>query len=148
MTNTEATTDTRTAAVAEHGAHVAPQKATSQRAANQKKGAPKANKTKQAAPKKAAKPSTSKRAAKKPVQPTSKKVTPAATETRNGSKKATILELLRRPKGATVTEIAEATNWQHHSIRGLISGTLRKKMGMTVESSKNESGDRRYRTGK
>src|ERR1039458_1944000 len=115
MTNTEATTDTRTAAVAEHGAHVAPEKAAAKRAASRKKGEPNANKrAKQTATKKAAKPAASKRAAKRPVPPTSKKASPAPTEARDGSKKATILELLRRPKGATLTEIAEATNWQNH----------------------------------
>jgi hypothetical protein len=146
MTNTEATTNTRTAAVAEHGAHVAPEKAAAKRAASRKKGEPKANnRAKQTAPKKAAKPA---HAAKKPVRPTSKKASPAPIEARDGSKKATILELLRRPKGATLAEIAEATNWQNHSIRGFLSGTLRKKMGMTVESSTNPAGERRYRTGK
>src|SRR5436190_3555729 len=56
---------------------------------------------------------------------------------REGSKKAIILELLRRKEGATTTEIAKATNWQNHSIRGFISGTITKKMSLAVESSKN-----------
>jgi hypothetical protein len=78
--------------------------------------------------------------------PPSKKESKPATEARHGSKKATILELLRRPKGATMAEIGEATGWQNHSIRGFISGTLSKKMGLAVESTKNESGERVYRT--
>ena len=130
------------------GAHVAPEKGTAKRAASQKKAAPKANKrAKKAAPKRAAKLAASKRAAKKPVQPASKRASQPATEACQGSKKATILQLLRRPKGATLTEIAEATNWQNHSIRGFLSGSLRKKMGLTIESSKNQAGDRRYRIG-
>jgi hypothetical protein len=55
------------------------------------------------------------------------------------------LELLRRPEGASLKEIADATQWQAHSIRGFISGALGKKMGLTVESLKTESGDRVYR---
>jgi hypothetical protein len=68
--------------------------------------------------------------------------TPTARE---GSKKAAVLELLRRKGGATLAEIAKATDWQNHSIRGFISGTLIKKMGLKVESTKSETGDRTYR---
>ena len=46
-----------------------------------------------------------------------------------------MLELLRRKDGATLAEIAKATDWQTHSIRGFISGTITKKMGFKVESS-------------
>ena len=67
-----------------------------------------------------------------------------APTAREGSKKAIVIELLRRKGGATLAEIAKATDWQNHSIRGFISGTLTKKMGLTVESSKNEAGDRCY----
>jgi hypothetical protein len=68
--------------------------------------------------------------------------TPAARE---GSKSAQVIELLRRPEGATLAEIMEATGWQAHSVRGFISGSLTKKMGLKVESTKDESGERRYR---
>jgi hypothetical protein len=54
-------------------------------------------------------------------------------------------ELLRRKEGATTAEIAKATDWQNHSIRGFISGNVAKKMGLTVESAKNEAGERTYR---
>ncbi len=67
-----------------------------------------------------------------------------APTAREGSKKAIVLELLRRKDGATMGEIAAATQWQSHSIRGFISGGLVKKMGLKVESFKDESGDRRY----
>jgi hypothetical protein len=66
-------------------------------------------------------------------------------QAREGSKKAQVLELLRRPEGATLAEIAKATGWQAHSVRGFISGTLGKKMGLKVESFKTSEGDRAYR---
>jgi len=69
----------------------------------------------------------------------------AAPTAREGSKKAIILELLRRKEGATLAEIAKATDWQNHSIRGFISGTIVKEMGLDVESGKNDAGERRYR---
>jgi len=66
-------------------------------------------------------------------------------EAREGSKKAEILELLRRKQGATLAEIAKATGWQAHSVRGFISGALGKKMGLKVESFKTSEGHRAYR---
>jgi hypothetical protein len=47
-----------------------------------------------------------------------------------------------------MAEIAKATDWQNHSIRGFISGNVTKKMGLAVESSKNEAGERTYRIAK
>jgi len=41
--------------------------------------------------------------------------------------------------------MAKATDWQNHSIRGFISGTVSKKMGLAIESSKNDAGQRTYR---
>ena len=63
---------------------------------------------------------------------------------REGSKTAKVLDLLRRPDGATLKEIMKATGWQPHSVRGFISGALGKKMGLTVESTKREDGERVY----
>jgi len=51
---------------------------------------------------------------------------------RAGTKQALLIELLKRPEGATVEQIAAATGWQHHTIRGAISGALKKKLGLTV----------------
>ena len=73
---------------------------------------------------------------------TAKDATPTA---RDGSKKAIVLDMLKRPEGATLADIMSATAWQPHSVRGFISGALGKKMGLTVESTKNEAGDRVYR---
>jgi hypothetical protein len=64
---------------------------------------------------------------------------------REGSKKAIVLDMLNRPAGATLADIMSATGWQAHSVRGFISGSLSKKMGISVESFKSESGDRAYR---
>jgi hypothetical protein len=148
MKTTETTSTTETAAVAEQGAPVAPEKANSKKGTTKRGGAPKAKKTaKEAkttgkkAPKAAAKP-----AARKETKPASKKAVKVKESKvpREFSKKAIVLDLLRRPKGATLAEVAKATDWQNHSIRGFISGNLTKKMGLTVESTKNEAGERTY----
>ena len=65
-------------------------------------------------------------------------------EGRGDTKKAIVLELLRRKEGATIAEIVKATDWQNHSIRGFISGTVAKKLGLVVESSKTQAGERNY----
>ena len=67
-----------------------------------------------------------------------------ATTPRAESKGAKILAMISRPKGATLTEIMKATDWQAHSVRGFISGALGKKMGLTVESVRREDGERVY----
>jgi hypothetical protein len=81
--------------------------------------------------------------AKAAKQATAKDAAPTA---RDGSKKAIVLELIRRADGASLKEIMEATAWQAHSVRGFISGSLGKKMGLTVESFKRTDGERAYRT--
>ena len=63
---------------------------------------------------------------------------------RDGSKAAKILDLLKRPEGATLGAIMKASSWQAHSVRGFISGTLGKKMGLTVTSTKGDDGERTY----
>jgi hypothetical protein len=68
-----------------------------------------------------------------------------APEAREGSKKAIVLGMLRTKDGATLNEIMKATDWQAHSVRGFISGSLIKKMKLTVESTKREDGERVYR---
>jgi Protein of unknown function (DUF3489) len=45
-----------------------------------------------------------------------------------------MIDMLKRPEGATVKQIAAATGWQHHTIRGAISGALKNKLGLTVEA--------------
>ena len=72
------------------------------------------------------------------------KAAPEAKAARDGSKSAIILELLRVPGGATLNALMEATGWQAHSVRGFLSGTIRKKMGLNVVSTKGEDGTRNY----
>jgi hypothetical protein len=63
---------------------------------------------------------------------------------RQGSKTARIIALLEKPKGATLATLMTATGWQAHSVRGFISGTLGKKMGLKVKSAKRQDGERVY----
>src|ERR1700682_6250014 len=76
-----------------------------------------------------------------------KRATPKAKAhtARDGSKKADIIRLLERAKGATLEELMGATGWQAHSVRGFISGTLGKKLKMKIDSFRTEKGDRTYR---
>ena len=63
---------------------------------------------------------------------------------REGSKTEKVLELLKRPGGTTMKELMKATGWLPHSVRGFLSGTIGKKMGRKVESTKGEDGERTY----
>ena len=69
---------------------------------------------------------------------------PKAPKARTGSKTTEVLDLLKRPNGATLAELMKATGWQAHSVRGFLSGTVGKKMGLTVTSTKGEDGQRTY----
>jgi hypothetical protein len=135
MTNAETNT---AATVAEQGATVAPEKAAPKKGASPKKGAPKDQK----GAKKAKAATAKKRTAsnKKTAQATRPK---EASAPRPESKGAKILQLISRPKGATLAEIMKATAWQADSVRGFLS-TAAKKSGLQIESAKNEVGDRMY----
>ena len=63
---------------------------------------------------------------------------------RRQTKTAQVLAMLRRPKGATIQQLMEATGWQAHSVRGFLSGTVGKKMGLAVASLRGEDGHRGY----
>ncbi len=110
---------TQKAAVAKKGAHVAPKKAKASKKASPAKKTPKGQKK---APK-----------AKK-----------TAVAGRDGSKTARVLDLLKRPDGVTLKELMKLTGWQAHSVRGFLSGTVGKKMGLAVTSTKGEDGERSY----
>ena len=56
------------------------------------------------------------------------------------SKQNQVIAMLQRPEGATVDEVVSATGWQRHTVRGLFSGTLKKKLGLTLTSAKEERG--------
>lgn len=64
---------------------------------------------------------------------------------RPGTKLAALVMALRRPQGATSLQLMLATGWQPHTVRGAISGMLRKKLGLNVVLAQNESGERVYR---
>ena len=68
------------------------------------------------------------------------------------SKQALVIEMLKRPEGATIAQICEATSWQAHTVRGTFAGALKKKLGLTIVSEKIEgpagtpgAGQRLYR---
>jgi hypothetical protein len=106
-------------------AHSAPAKAAASKKTTPAKKAPKA--------KKAAKES-------KPAK--------EAKAARTGTKSEEVIALLKRKGGATMAEIVALTGWQKHTTRGWVSGFLGKKMGIEVESFKNDSGERTYRINK
>ena len=84
------------------------------------------------------------RAAQKPAAAKSKgKQSPPAV--RQGTKQALMIDLLKRKDGASIDDIVKATGWQAHSVRGAISGTLKKKLGLTVTSEPVEKRGRVYR---
>ncbi len=72
----------------------------------------------------------------------SKKVNGSA---RRGTKQAILIEMLRRPDGATIQQMSAKTGWQAHSVRGAISGALKKKLGLSVTSETVEGRGRVYR---
>jgi hypothetical protein len=111
---------------------------------------PKASKKARVAPRRAnlapAKAKSARKAtpAKKAPKGRTKREVAKPKAARGGSKTAKILDLLKRPGGATSKELMKATGWLPHSLRGFLSGTVRKKMGLTVTSSKGEDGERTY----
>ena len=83
-------------------------------------------------------------AQKRAVKPKGTKPAKAAEGTRAGSKAAKVLDLLKRPSGATLKELMKATGWQPHSVRGFLSGSVTKKMGLSLTSTKGEGEERTY----
>jgi hypothetical protein len=149
MTNAEPTNENANAA--ERNATVAPETSGAKKTTSQK-AAPKGKKAAEpttpfdgpgpgAKPAKAvAKGKATKKAAK------AKKAPKAKPDAERSNKKADVISLMKRAKGATLAEIIEATNWQAHTVRGFIS-LLGSKDGVKVESTKN-AGERTYRVAK
>jgi hypothetical protein len=144
MTDTAAEAVTTTEAA--HPGQNAPKKSKANKDTSSSDGAPNANRgANKAKPKKKTNAAAQKPTARK--QPKAKKAAKPAAETREGSKKGIILDLLRRPKGTTLGEIMKATKWQAHSVRGFIAGSL-KRAGVLIDSAKSEAGERTYRIAK
>ena len=61
------------------------------------------------------------------------------------TKQQIMIDLLRRPEGATIEELANATEWQSHTVRGAMSGSLKKKLGLAITSEKMDARGRVYR---
>ena len=114
--------------------------------AKEPKATPKARAAQQARRVAPGKPNSGKKAtpAKKRTQGAKAGKRDKAAGNREGSKTAKVLDLLKRPGGATANELVKATGWQPHSIRGFLSGTVGKKMGLALTSTKNEDGERSY----
>lgn len=78
----------------------------------------------------------------RPTKISAKEAAPKTAAKPKAGKIDKIIALMRRPKGASINDLTKATSWQAHSVRGAISGTLRKKQGLNVVSEK--SGDIRF----
>ena len=76
---------------------------------------------------------------------TAKKKSADGVVSADTTKLAQLEALLRRPEGATLDQISASIGWQAHSVRGAMSGTLKKKQGLTITSDKVEDGRRVYR---
>jgi len=69
----------------------------------------------------------------------------AKPRTRENSKQADVIRMLKRPEGATVRQICEATGWQAHTVRGTFAGAFKKKLGLSIVSEKAQGAERIYR---
>ena len=79
-------------------------------------------------------------------EPTSDEPAAKARKHRDGTKEAMLIDMLRRPEGATIAQIIAATGWQAHTVRGAFAGALKRKRGLTVTSETPEGGKRVYWT--
>jgi len=84
-------------------------------------------------------------APKEPATEAAPTSAPKERKPREGTKQSVMIEMLRRPQGATLGEIVEATGWQTHTVRGAMAGALKKKLGLTITSEKDEAKGRVYR---
>jgi Protein of unknown function (DUF3489) len=70
---------------------------------------------------------------------------PQTPRVRENSKQAQMIEMLKRPDGATLNQLVQATGWQSHTVRGVMAGSLKKKLGLTIISEKATGQERTYR---
>jgi hypothetical protein len=85
------------------------------------------------------------KAKKKAAKPQKQKSAKPAKQKKADTKLQIVIDLLKRAEGATVADIMKATEWQKHTVRGCISGALKKKHGYEIVSEKPEDGDRVYK---
>ena len=69
----------------------------------------------------------------------------AQRRTRDNSKQAQVIAMLKRPEGATIAQIMDVTGWQQHTVRGTFAGAFKKKLGLSITSEKPEGGERVYK---
>ncbi|HNY42046.1 MAG TPA: DUF3489 domain-containing protein, partial [Bryobacteraceae bacterium] len=69
----------------------------------------------------------------------------AKPRTRDNSKQAQVVAMLKRPEGATIPQVMAATGWQAHTVRGTFAGAFKKKLGLNLASEKPEGSERIYR---
>ena len=74
-----------------------------------------------------------------------KQATTAKPRSRESSKQATVIAMLKRPEGATIAQICAFTGWLSHTVRGTFAGAFKKKLGLTITSAKADGGQRVYR---
>jgi len=79
--------------------------------------------------------------------PPEAETTPKPVTIRAGTNQAQIIAMLQRPEGATIAEIVAATSWQAHTARGMISGALKKKLGLMITTVKEDDRGAVYRIG-
>ena len=121
---------------------------------NPKSAAPKKGSVKSNAPSRRKATSAAATAKKPPrfVESKAKRVAAAKTPVKADepkvervTKQERVLALLSRPQGASIEEMMQATDWQQHSVRGFLAGTVKKKLGFSLTTSKVAGDDRRYR---
>ena len=71
----------------------------------------------------------------------------SSVEAVTGGKTQKLIGLLKRPRGASLDELKTACGWQAHSVRGFLAGTVKKRMGLQLQKSKDQKGINRYRLG-
>ena len=79
------------------------------------------------------------------AEPTEPAEATAPRRTRDNSKQAQVIAMLKRPEGATIAQVCAATGWQQHTVRGTFAGAFKKKLGLTLASAKPQGGERVYR---
>ena len=84
-------------------------------------------------------------AAKSTEVPADASAGPKLVSIRQGTKQALLIEMLQRPEGASITEIVEVASWAPHSVRGMISGVLKKKLALPISSAPDPQRGRVYR---